>query len=567
MPEDAAQPAVSAGTPREPTPGRIGAIDVGSNSIRLIVAQADEAYERYRVLDDEKIITRLGAGLSTTGRLDHESMEASILAIGRLKEIAEGYHVSILRAVATSAVREAVNASSFIMALEQHTGVELEVISAEEEARLSYRSVSSAFDIEDQSVAIADVGGGSTEIVVCVGGVIEKVHTLKLGAVRLTERFGLGGDPDDKAYHALRTYLRDTLRTEVDKPMSVPGVMYGTGGTFTALANVARMRGEQERMATDSSANDLLPSSVRGYELHRSEVRHILDQLRGMTLEQRRAVPGLSADRAEIGVAGIAIVDRVMRRLGANRLVVHDGGIRDGLLLSILDEQRSGRKERPSGASVSSKLRSARWFAEKCQYEREHSEHVADIALQLFDQLGERVGAYRPGLFTPAHRELLHAAAMLHDVGYLINYAKHHKHSYHLIVHSGMRGYSQRELEIVANVARYHRRSVPKPKHAAYMRLSEHDREIVRVLSAILRIADGFDRTHTRQVSGVRVEIDKGVARFVATSTKEPAVDLWGAEGKSDLFRAVFDLDLRFDWERTPDIDHQPPAHSQEHAG
>ncbi|MEM1422404.1 MAG: Ppx/GppA phosphatase family protein [Planctomycetota bacterium] len=536
-----------------PKGGRIAAIDVGSNSIRLIVAQADESLERYRVLDDEKVITRLGKGIAATGRLDHESIEASVLAIGRLREIASGYHVSTLRAVATSAVREAVNASSFILALEQHTGVKLEVISAEEEARLAYRSVSNAFDIRDQTVAIADVGGGSTEILVCVGGLIQHVHTLKLGAVRLTERFGLGEGPDEKAYGALRSFLRDTLRSEVPKPPSVPGVMYGTGGTFTAIAQIARLQGDPTRLDPEAPANDLLSSSVRGYELHRSEVRHILDRLRGMTLEERREVPGLSTDRAEIGVAGIAIVDRVMRRLGSNRLVVHDGGIRDGLLLTILDEMRSGARPRSSGPAATSKLMSARWFAEKCQYEREHSEHVAVLALQLFDQLADGVGSYRPGVFTPAHRELLHAAALLHDIGYLINYAKHHKHSYHLIVHSGMRGYSHRELEIVANVARYHRRSAPKPKHAAYARLAEHDREIVRALSAILRIADGFDRTHTRQVRSIGVGIDSGVATFVASAAREPAVDLWGAEGKSDLFRAVFDLGTRFEWEASPD--------------
>lgn len=527
---------------------RIGAIDVGSNSIRLIVAQADEQFERYRVLDDEKVVTRLGRGLATTGRIDSESMEASVLAIGRLEEIAEGYGVKRLRAVATSAVREAVNGASFVLALEQHTGVRLDVISAEEEARLAYRSVSNAFDIGDQSVAIADVGGGSTEILVCVGGVIQAVHTLKLGAVRLTERFDIGEDITEKGYRALRIFLRDTLKSEVPKPASVPGVLFGTGGTFTALANVARAAREDASGQLDSGADDFLPSGVRGFELHRSEVRHILDRLRVMTLEERRAVPGLSTERAEIGVAGIAIVERVMRRLGTNRLVVHDGGIRDGLLLTLCDEHRRG-DDSDQRRSTSSKIRSALWFAEKCQFEREHSEHVAEIALQLFDQIGERVGAYRPGLFTPAHRELLHGAALLHDIGYLINYAKHHKHSYHLIVHSGMRGYSQRELEIVANVARYHRRSAPKAKHAAYMRLSEQDREIVRVLSAILRIADGFDRTHTRQVRSVRVDIDAGKATFTVLADKEPAVNLWGAEGKSDLFRSVFDLEPVFAWE------------------
>ena len=174
--------------------------------------------------------------------------------------------------------------------------------------------------------------------------------------------------------------------------------------------------------------------------------------------------------------------------------------------------------------------------------------HVAKLALMLFDELESRVGAYRPGVFRPHLRELLHVGALLHDVGYLVNYAKHHKHSYHLIVHSGMRGFSQRELEVVANIARYHRRSGPKPKHSAYMRLPEPDREAVRVLSAILRIADGLDRAHSQRVTGVSIEIIKNKAIFTIQSEMEPAVNQWGAQRKSDLFADVFDLEPVFVW-------------------
>ncbi len=526
---------------------RFGAIDVGSNSLRLIVAQADDdGRGSYRVLDDEKVVTRLGSGIAHTGRLDSESMEASVLAIGRLRAIAEGYGVDRLRAVATSAVREAVNAEAFIAAVKDHAGVDLDVISAEEEARLAYRSVSNAFDIADQSVAIADIGGGSTEIVVSVEGVIEQVHTLKLGAVRLTERFELGPEPDEKAYRRLRAFLRDTLRSQVPRPASIPSTLFGTGGTFTAIAQIILQQQLRDPATGQLPAGESAPNSVRGYEVHRSQVRHLLDQLRNMTIEERRAVPGLSTDRAEIAVAGVAIVERVMRRLGVNRLQVHDGGIRDGLILTMLDDARSGK---PAEATArTSKLRSAMWFAEKCQFERKHSMHVAELALMLFDELEARVGAYRPGVFTPHLRELLHAGALLHDVGYLVNYAKHHKHSYHLIVHSGMRGFSQRELEVVANIARYHRRSGPKPKHTAYMRLPEPDREAVRVLSAILRIADGLDRAHSQRVTGVSIRIEKSKAVFTVESEKEPAVNLWGAQRKSDLFADVFDLEPVFLW-------------------
>ncbi len=518
---------------------RMAAIDVGSNSIRLVVAQVLD--DGYRLLDDEKVITRLGRGLAQTGRLDAESVEASVMAIKRLKAIAEGYGVSRLRAVATSAVREAVNSEGFIAALRQHTGIELEVISAEEEARLAFRSVLGNFDIADQTVGIADIGGGSTEIVVCTNAVIEQVHTLKLGAVRLTERFAIADDTSEATYKSLRAYVRETLKNEVPRPAASPAVLFGTGGTFTTLATTS-----MAASGAEAPAGEMLPYSVRGHELHRHDVRHMLDRLRDMPRSERARVPGLSPDRADIIVAGITIAERLMKRLGVNRLRVHDGGIRDGLMLRMIDDLRSG--EAPAKPPETGKLRSAVWFGEKCQWERPHAEQVARLALAIFDRLEGAIGSYRVGMFTPLNRELLHAAALLHDVGYIINYAKHHKHSYHLIVHSGMRGFSQRELEIVANVARYHRRSTPKLKHNAFAKLARADRDAVCALGAILRVADGLDRTHTQRVRNVEVEVRSRKARFAVNAQSEPSVDLWGAQRKADLFADFFDLEPEFVW-------------------
>ena len=519
---------------------RLAALDVGTNSIRLIIAEASPDGS-YRVIDDEKVIARLGQGFATTGRLDPERMEVAVEAIASLKEIGLGQGVERMPAVATAAVREAENGEEFVRMVRERAGVELEIICAEDEARLSHRSVDNAFDIDHLNSVIVDIGGGSTEIVLSVGGVIEHVQSLKLGAVRLTETYGSCEDSEDE-FRRLLSHVRNTIKTEMGRPCVVPQIMFGTGGTFTTLASVA-----MHRNAPPGGAGDLLPFTVRGYEMQRSDVRHVLEWLRKLSVRQRAAVAGLSPDRAPIIVAGLVIVERVMKWFNVNRVQVHDGGIRDGLLLREIDDMfgRGSRRRR----GTLDRMREVRRFAAKCNYEKPDSEHVATLSLRIFDQMRERLGASLGWLFTDENRQLLEGASILRDIGYLVNYARHHKHSYHLIVHSDIGGFSPREVEIIANVARYHRRALPKKSHPNFQNLSSEDRKIVRGLAAILRIADGLDRTHTQTITDVHLELHDEDAAFVVASQASPAVNIWGAERKASLFAQVFGAEPRFIWE------------------
>lgn len=530
-------------------PRRLAAIDVGTNSLRLIVAEASPD-STYRVLDDEKAVTRLGRGFAKSGRLHPDAMEESIRAIARMKSIAEGYQVGMLRVIGTAAVREAENGPLFCELVRERTGLTLVPITAEEEARLAYLSASHAFDLRSVSCAVVDIGGGSTEIVLASSGVVEYVCTLPLGAVRLTELFtGIEAPGGDRAYDALRRHIRKQLRTVVGTPPIVPQFVIGTGGTFTTLAAVSMHRGSVSRETS------MLPFAMRGHEMQRSEIRHTLDWLRQLPIKSRLRVPGLSADRAEIIIAGLAVVEGVMKHLEVNAVRVHDRGIRDGLLLTMLGEINpvSGLP-RPEPVD---RMRSVRHFALNCRYEEKHSGHVADLSLQIFDQLA----AARPDLLGGAAssevREILNFAAMLHDVGYLINYSKHHKHSYHLIVHSDLPGFTHRELEVIANVARYHRRAEPKMKHPTFAKLSDADRLLVRQLSAILRVADGLDRTHTQAVRSVRLRLAGSEATLLLESEEEPSVDMWGSERKSRLLARVFGLSTRLEWLRAQEL---PPG-------
>jgi exopolyphosphatase/guanosine-5'-triphosphate,3'-diphosphate pyrophosphatase len=533
-----AAPALS--RPAAPAAIRLAALDVGTNSIRLIVTEA-RPDGTYRLIDDEKEVGRLGRGMAQTGRLSPKSMDAAALAIARMKGIAVGYGVQRLKAVATAAVREAANRDDFVRYVRQKAGIDLDVISAEEEARLAFLSVAHAFDLRRVAAAVVDIGGGSTEIVLCSGGVVEQVYTLPLGAVRLTEQFDGVADGAEKPFDDMCEHLRRTIKQHVGKPPFAPQLVVGTGGTFTTLAAVAAARKGSDDDDIEGSGG---AASVRGYELQRSVVNHLLNWLRSMSPKARGRLPGMSPERSEIIVAGVAIIDAVMQRLKVNTLRVHDRGIRDGLILSMIGEIYPQASAAASGPL--DRMEAVRAFAQRCNYEKAHSDHVAALAVQAFDQIAGQLGPAAVG--GEDARELLEAAGFLHDIGYYINYAKHHKHSYHLIVHSDLPGYTHREIEVMANVARYHRRAGPKNRHSNFAKLSPADQNLVLKLSAILRVVDGLDRAHAQVVRSLRVELRKGTAWFIVEADSEPMVDLWGAARKSALFLKAFGLEPRFDW-------------------
>ncbi|HMP04331.1 MAG TPA: Ppx/GppA phosphatase family protein [Gemmatales bacterium] len=510
---------------------RLAAIDIGSNSVRLMVVEASPQGD-YRILDDHKETTRLAHGLATTGQLAQEAVIHTIDALRRMKSIVQGYQVDRLRVIATSAMRDADNRADCIRAVEQQTGLEIEIISATDEGEFSYRSVAAHYDLHDQHVLHCDLGGGSCELVFAALGNIEEIVSLPAGAVRLTEAYLQSDPPAKSELRALRKRVKKLYTEKVSEPTFLPHLMTGAGGTFSALANmVMRLRGLDER-------------PVAGFALNRSEVRHVLDLLMMLPLAERRSVPGLHADRADIIIAGVAVIERLMKWLHINRLLVHDKGVRDGLIRAMIEEQ-FGR--RTPGGDKLSPIEVIQQFGAACRYEPAHAGQVARLAGMLFDQLQQPLG------LPPQERFLLESAAWLHEIGSLINYEKHHQHSYHLIKHGNLTGISTQQRELIANIARYHRKAEPKSKHAAYGRLAPAEQAAVRRMSALLRVADGLDRSHTQRIRGVQAQVDNGTVRIEVQSTTEPEVDLWGATQKGRLFERVFDRKLELVWSPCPE--------------
>jgi exopolyphosphatase/guanosine-5'-triphosphate,3'-diphosphate pyrophosphatase len=508
----------------------LGAIDIGTNSIRLVVAEV-QPDGSYRVLDEDREMTRLGRGLYTSGRLGEGPMEQSLVALGRMKAIAAGFGVTELRAIATSAVREASNGRDFVRDAWRRHRVRIEIVPPEEEARLAFRSVNRHFDLDDRLTAIVDIGGGSTEVILAAGGMIEQVVSLPLGAVRLAERYGKSDPLRPKHWKAMRRAIDQAIKDAIGKPPFAADVMIGSGGTFTNLAEMAQ------------AERDGKVTHARDYALSRAEITRWVDRLRETPLDARQHIPGLNPERADIIVAGAAVVARLTKRLGTQRVLVNDRGVRDGVLLSMIDDVTGATPV--DAAQPVDRMDSVRRFARKCRSNERHCEHVALLSAGLFDALSDSFA------LPPAGRDVLRAAALLHDVGYLINHEKHHKHAYHLIMHGDLRGFSARETELIANVARYHRRASPKRTHPNFKRLDKGERRLVRRLAGILRVADGLDRTHGQVITKLRCRIGDGWVGVRVSATHNPAIELEDAMRKATLFIRAFKSELSLDWARS----------------
>jgi exopolyphosphatase/guanosine-5'-triphosphate,3'-diphosphate pyrophosphatase len=506
---------------------RLGAIDVGSNSIRLIIAEPLRD-GTYRILDEEKAPARLSKGLSASGQLSPEGLGPAMEALRRMKQIAIGYQVRELSVIATCAVREATDGAAFVDRVKQELDLDVEVISAEREAHLAFTSVARSFQLEGKNVAVADTGGGSTEIILASGNVVEAICGTPLGAVRVAEQFGAGQQMSNEQLDEMLDFIDRELRRSTRHALLEPHVLIGSGGTFTTLAEMV--------MASKGQAG--LP--VRGCEIYRADVRHMLDKLRKMPVEARRSLPGLSPDRADIIVAGVAIIDRLMRHFELNRVTIHDRGVRDGLLLQMIDRQNgtSGDKTVDRDAAIDR-------FAATCGVDLTHVRQVAKLAGEIHAGLAGPLG------LDPKDRSLLEAAARLQDVGYLINYEQHHKHSYYLILNSRLPGFQPQELELIANLARYHRGSGPKKKHDNFRQLNSRDQLRVKQMTSILRVAGGLDRTNTQAVKGLTVDVkDRRVVIYVDAES-EPEVDIWTAIERAEYMIKSFDLaGLDVKWRR-----------------
>ena len=522
---------------------RLAVIDIGSNSIRLLAVElVDE--KSWRTLAEERAMTRLAQGLSATGEINAEAMARSLEAIVRFKAVAEKQGCALVRAFATAAVREATNRDDFISLVKDRTGITLELVSALDEGKLTHRSVARVLDLHEGTAAVVDLGGGSLEVVFSHGGVITGNTSMPLGSVRLTEAFGGAEACAGRRYSEMRKHAAGLIRKRVRKPDSPPTIMVGCGGNFTSLLTLAAASRGVLLDRNSPALTSLGPVS-------RAQVRTMLDELRAMSLEQRLRVPGLPSDRADIVVAGLATIEQLMKHLGATQLHVHPGGFREGLLMRVVEEMLRERTRDAAVPGDEEELGVVREFARACSYPRAHCEHVATLALSLYDQLVRGSDLIKGLGSDRSERMMLEASCVLHDIGVLVEYDRHHKHGALMVRHAELRGLTARQIEVLACLVRYHRKREPTVRHAEFEALSETDRALVRRLSGLMRVADGLDRSHAQNVRSVHVRFGADGATIEVDSRSDASADIEAALDKAGLLESVMGTRLRI----------QPTAH------
>jgi len=507
------RPGVNRGAAGRPArPRRIAAIDIGSNSIRQILADVSSD-GRIQVVDELKAAPRLGAGLAASGALEEGAIARALDALNRMTMLAHRLRADRVDVVATSAVREASNGNAFVAEVKRVTGLRVRVLAGEEEARLAFRSALAHFELGAGRVAVMDIGGGSLELALSSDGVVEHLASLPLGALRLTEQF-LTGQDQRKGLARLRRHVRELIRPHLPVREWRGARLIASGGTFTNLAGIHLAR---QGMMT--------ARGVHGTAIPHVDVERILELIAELSPAERRSLPGLNTGRADIILAGIAVGTEVMARIEARRLEVSAYGIREGLLL---EAARVAPTVTDPGES---REKSVHDFGARCHFDPVHAERVRALALRLFDSLGARLGC------RSEDRQILADAALLHDVGYHIGFRGHHKHSYHLILHAELLGMSPTEQVMVANVARYHRGKGPNKRHDNLAGLAPDVRRRIKRL-----VADGLDRGHTGAVRDVRVRWLRRAVRIAPVPSRAGRalrLELWGAQRKAALLARV----------------------------
>lgn len=514
----------------EATP--VAAIDIGTNSFHLVVARPAEN-NRFEILDREKEVVRLGSGSGDMKKLEPEAIQRGVAALARFRRIADSFGAEI-HAVATSAVREAENRAEFLDAVFRVSGVAVEVISGAEEARLIHLGVLQAVPVYDQQVLVVDIGGGSTEFVVARGDDVFDARSLKVGSIRITDRFFRKEPVKKKAVDEARTFIRSYL-APVRRMIAVHGgceVAVGSSGTILNVAEmVGARRGDEPRRQRGNATftDDDLGEVVN-------------DLLAHPRARDRESVAGLDPRRADIILGGVLVLEQIFESLGIEEMVVSDFALREGVLFDVLRRRQAGT----FGHLRDLRFESVQHLAALTPDEKPHCERIAGLALQLFEETQRLHG------LPDECQEWLEAAALLCNVGLIISHDRHHLHSYYVIRNTELlTGFTDHEIELIALVARYHRKSAPKTRHPEYARLGEDDQYVIRVLGGLLRIAAGLDRTRSKAVTAVTAKGGEGGAplRLVVEvdADADAELELYSARSRQDLLAESLGVDVHIE--------------------
>ncbi len=508
---------------------RVAAVDLGTNSFHMIIVE--ENREKGIVeIDRVKDMICIGRGSISTKMLSEEAMQAGITALKNFLVLAfqHGVAPEHVLAFATSAIREARNQSEFIRRVKEETGLKVKVISGREEAEFIYYGVRNAVKLGTVSDLIFDIGGGSVEFVIADRSGVKLLESRKIGVARMFERFVTADPVPEYDIKLLEQFFAAEMVSAADKAAEL-GVKRGIASSGTA-GNIARM--------IRSLQGEDIEASLNNSGFTRREFNRLYKTVLPLRSPERRKLTGLDEKRVDLIVPGLILFDTVFRTFGLEEIVISDSALREGMVLHYLQQKHDKPGKHP-GRDI--RRESVYELGFRCNWNRQHSEQVARLCHQLFDQLSDL------HCLDLRYRELLEYAALLHNIGTFISISSHHKHSQYIIMNGDLRGFSPSETGIIGNVARYHRKSPPSEKHTQYSQLKPGDRKAVDVLSGILRLANGLERGHRQNIQSIGISFDEKTITAGLHSRLEPDIEIWAADLLKSWLETVLQRDIVFE--------------------
>ncbi len=506
---------------------RIAAIDIGTNSFHMIISEHSEN-GHIKIIDKQKEIVRLGNSAEDMKFIDEDSMQRAISTLSYFANLAKGYDAKVI-AVATSAVREANNANEFLSLAKKNTGIDVHLISGMEEARLIYTGVINGLPLFEKRILVIDIGGGSTETIVAQVGESIFARSVKIGTLRLTKKFFDKKIITDTDTENAREFVSNKWSLVLERLRKIDyEEVVVCSGTFH---NIIKMT-LQNKITRKASA-------LNGQKFDARDILNTIELIKDKKNPERIAeMPGLDASRKDIMLAGALIVENIINELEIKQITYSSYALREGILYNIAsDDVAQNKSERLRQLRNSTITNLCRKF----EVDNSHSEHISMISEEIFYAL-EPLHKLKEGL-----PEILRAASMLHDCGFFVSHDAHHKHSYYLIAHTEMPGFTKDESEMIAQVARYHRKSMPKSSHNAFGILPKEKQKQIWVLGGILRIAEGIDRKQKASVGSVEVKINnsKIEIKLIATEKDEHLfMEIWSANSRKDMLSTALGRDI-----------------------
>jgi exopolyphosphatase / guanosine-5'-triphosphate,3'-diphosphate pyrophosphatase len=498
---------------------RVAAIDLGTNSFHAVIVDifSDGSFYTVDKLKEMVLLAEKGMG----NRLSDAAMNRAVNALNKIKTLSEHQGAEQILAYATSAIREATNGGELIQRVIDEVGLKIIAIPGRVEAELIGLAVQHGIQMQPEPSLIMDIGGGSVEFIIANKESFFHLSSKKLGVARMTAAY-VNHDPiSHDEIKKLQDHYRETL-ADVAQAFAIyrGSILIGSSGT---MENIGLMISHKQNRSPSLSINELKFTDRDFFAFYDEVIR--------MTFDERAKLVGLDEKRNNLLPAGLVLVQYILKTFGIKEVKLSAQALREGIILMYLKEELEDLRELEFVDNP--RRRSVMELVHKCDWNERHSRHVAALALQIFDTFESELG------LTSIDRELLEYAAYMHDIGYYISHRKHHKHALYIIRNADLRGFHESEIEIMANVARYHRRSLPKATHPEYQSLGEKDKDKVKKLSGILRIADGLDRSHYQNVRAMKIVKGKNQVTIRITTEADPQLEIWGAMRKNLLFEQI----------------------------